>query len=153
MQLTSAFLAIAAFTASAYAVCDNSGDNCYRAAFGTAAFLPSPSVQTSACSAFVTGGPIPSFASPGGGAGCTNAVSYSSACACNGITSSPVQCMTMGDNCARAVTGTAAYLPAVTQRSVDCAAFDTFRAPVPTYAAACNNGGRYASACACLTRA
>ncbi|EXJ70285.1 uncharacterized protein A1O5_06353 [Cladophialophora psammophila CBS 110553] len=55
------------------------------------------------------------------------------------------------DNCARAVTGTAAQPPLAT-RQADCSAF--FR-PVPTptvpaYASACSGATRYSSACSCL---
>jgi hypothetical protein len=72
------------------------------------------------------------------------------------------------DNCARAVTGTAAQ-PAITQRQSDCASFQaTPSAAVPTYASACSGlsfpvysvrfsilsskigSVRYSSACSCF---
>lgn len=72
------------------------------------------------------------------------------------------------DNCARAVTGTAAT-PAITQRQSDCASFQaTPSAAVPTYASACSGlsfliysvrfsilssktgSVRYSSACSCF---
>lgn len=72
------------------------------------------------------------------------------------------------DNCARAVTGTAAK-PAITQRQSDCASFQaTPSAAVPTYASACSGlsfliysvrfsiltsetgSVRYSSACSCF---
>jgi hypothetical protein len=54
------------------------------------------------------------------------------------------------DDCARAVTGTAAA-PAITQRQSDCASFQATPSPaVPTYASACSGSVRYSSACSCL---
>ncbi|EXJ89688.1 hypothetical protein A1O3_02755 [Capronia epimyces CBS 606.96] len=55
------------------------------------------------------------------------------------------------DNCARAITGSAAQ-QALATRQADCSAFlSPFPTPtVPAYASACSGSVRYSSACACL---